>query len=124
MKNEILPEDFDKTLQEFKGAHANLWIFSPTFSRIILKLWFHNHKLGPNRYLYIGAIGCKYFQGNISWDNVELRIEKHGTLPNDIEYLITDNNSNFKLLCTGGLAMFNDSFGSNDRSFEDFVEKE
>jgi len=108
----------NKILVDYKGEQAKIWLFDISHTKLAIKI-FSNDK---EDIIYLIMSGCKYIRGRFSLKNPKFIVNKNfddGTLETKIE--LVDENSDFKLISTAGIALakgLEQEFGT---SFENFI---
>ncbi|MFY0256021.1 hypothetical protein ACDQ55_18945 [Chitinophaga sp. 30R24] len=116
MRTLIDKEQFESALVSYRGADAQIWLFSITHKRLVVRLSFTNQ----NEVLYILAVSCEYMKGPFSWSNANILFMDSNTLAASEFYIkIIDKDKDFELISSGGVVL---SYGLKDDpwlSFDD-----
>ena len=97
--------DQNSLLAAWRGATAEVWIFSLTFRRLALLLRL------PERsdVLYVVGLGCRRISGSFSWKGAKVSISRidHRLSENAAEDFncIYDEDAHFELICSGGVVL-------------------
>lgn len=102
----------NKLLQNYKGARAKIFMFSPTFGRMAVKLIAKN----VSKVVYIVGFNCEYIVGNFSFDQACFEIERNGETTE-----IIDKQAGFKLTTSGGFTVLEGKEEEFGTTFNDFI---
>ncbi|MCX8525688.1 hypothetical protein OF897_17370 [Chryseobacterium formosus] len=109
----------NKILNEYKSDQARIWMFDITHVKIAIKIYSKQSE----EILYFVAAGCKHIKGFFSLCNPKLSVTQSFDNENsEILFKITDENSDFELTSTSGIALakgLDIEFGD---SFDDFIQ--
>jgi hypothetical protein len=112
-------KDYTAVLNEWRGAHAKIWLFHVSLNRLAIAL----NKHGAKEYLYIVAVGCRRISGPFSWKSANISLSLVEELPSDVgdaRHLLKDEGAGFELLC-GGVALARGPGGVPLNPFDNFL---
>lgn len=104
MTEYLTDQQFEAALEKYKGAYVQLWLFSVSHKRLVVRLSFKGRKED----LYIVGVSCKHITGAFSWRDANMLLMHEDILVEGEKESITklvDRKANFELVCDGGLAM-------------------
>jgi hypothetical protein len=84
-----------KLLLKWRGSRAKVWDYTPSLSRLTLRLEFR----GIPGNLHIVAGACRHILGLFSWDNCALELFPSPQPDGAIGYCLRDSGAGFELLC-------------------------
>ncbi len=115
MTEYLSPEQFTAALEKYKGADAQLWLFSVSLKRLVIRLYFR----GERDDLFIVCVSCEHIKGAFVWRNANIFIaddilndESNGVLTR-----VIDREVDFELVCSGGITMVISSDNDMWKSF-------
>lgn len=112
--------EINKILNDNKNNQARIWLFDISHTKLAIKIFSNENE----DIIYLVMSGCKYIRGEFSLKNPKFLISKYfdnESLETKIE--VVDENSDFKLISTAGIALaigLEKEFGS---SFENFLKE-
>lgn len=116
MTKYLTPEEYKQALEKYRGAYAQLWLFSVSRKRFVIRLSFK----GEMEELFIICVGCEHISGSFHWDNANISIMEEGALSKDLNESNTrvfDVQAKFELFCNGGIAMIISSDADTFKNF-------
>src|SRR5262245_12472391 len=72
MKRIVARESELLELANWRGARAQVWLFSVTFKRMAIRL----SRLDEPEVLYVLAAGCEHLSGPFSWDSANVQLHR------------------------------------------------
>jgi hypothetical protein len=109
----IEEKDFTYALQQYSGAYAEVWMYSASLKRLLLRLYLKDKR----GFLYLLAVSCHSMSGPFAWVDNEIEIAREPENENgQLITRITDRRAGFELVCKGGVYLIiSDSpdFGEN-----------
>ncbi|SHL81452.1 hypothetical protein SAMN05444266_10582 [Chitinophaga jiangningensis] len=102
MKTIIEDANFKAVLEQFRGSYAQIWIFSPSLKRLVIRLT----KKGFKDALYILGASCVHINGPFSWKNAHLTIyEAESAFPGELITKVVDEKNGFELVTESGVVL-------------------
>lgn len=117
MKTIIEPKDFNKELESYCDADAQIWLYNVTHKRLAIRL----SKPDKLDVLYIIAIACEYIAAPFSWKNANLSINCGANEFGEKTFTLIDKVVGLELICTGGVSLAKGVATELDNSFETFL---
>ncbi|WP_429047565.1 hypothetical protein [Chitinophaga sp. W3I9] len=114
MKTTTEINEANAILRTYSGAHAKIFMFSPSLGRMALRLALSK----TEEVIYLVGIACKQISGEFSFDNADFQIS---TGPEVGMTTIFDSHGKFKLLTSGGFLVAQGLEQEFGRSFDDFI---
>jgi hypothetical protein len=111
-------EEVNDLLNLYSGARFEVYLFYPTFKRMLLKF-----KLNPNskEVMYYVSVGSERIKGTFSFENSNFKvIEYYDDVSKERKAKIFDKDLRFELTSTGGYALavgLESEFGSTFETF-------
>jgi len=105
-------------LKQYRGATAQICMFSLSLKRLALRLQL------PDiiEVVFIIGAGCEYISGNFEWDEANLSVITEVMTFNEIKTKIFDKNAQFLLVASGGFSVVVGASNEFGESFENFLE--
>ena len=104
-------------LLTYKGADAQICMFSISLWRLAIRLVMH----GNDEVIYVIGAGCRHLNGNFSFKSTNLTISEEDH--DEIITKITDTDAGFELLTSGGFAIAQGLESEFGTSFDNFLIK-
>jgi hypothetical protein len=117
---EIITEvkKINEIINDYKGTKANIWLFDISHIKLAMKIY-SNEK---EETLYLVLAGCKYIKGSFSLNNPDLFVsENFDDKTSEVIFKVTDNNSDFELTSSSGVALAKGIESEFGNSFENFL---
>jgi hypothetical protein len=112
-------QEANTILNQYKGAKAQICMFSLSLKRLALRLQLP----GISEVVFIIGAGCEYVSGNFEWDEANLLVTSERGKVDEIRTKVLDENKQFLLVTSGGFALVVGLLNEFGESFEHFLEK-
>lgn len=116
MTKYLNPPEFKEALAKYKGAYAQLWLYSVSLKRLVIRLSFQ----GENDDLFIICVSCEHISGPFVWSNANVSFVyeiSSNSDQNESNTKILDAQAKFELICSGGATMIISSDADLWKSF-------
>lgn len=110
--------EINNFLNEYNGNQANLWLFDISHVKLAIKIY----STEKEDIIYLVMAGCKYIKGSFSLYNPSFFVTQYVDNENsEILFKIVDENSDFELTATSGIALAQGLDSEFGISFDDFL---
>ena len=110
--------EINKILIDYRGEQAKIWMFDISHTKLAIKVYSKENQ----EIIYLIILGCKYLKGFFSLNNPKFYVIQYYNIKTSETILkLMDENSDFELNSTAGIALakgLEQEFGD---SFENFL---